>query len=380
MKTLTSLLISFLLLASCGSYKNNSCYLIGKVIDRNSTSLILNRVTDSPRNQGIQIKIDNAGYFHYKMDFEDIEAYELIFKDEFDEWRWRPILFFPDNDAIRFILHPIQMADSNKIIGSELLKKEDKFNQELFETFNTEFVFWYQEMDSLETINEIDSDYAKFILNKIDSLNKERVWFDLKYTKQELNLFGFSKFIRILYDESGRNLIPLDTLRSYLNLFQKKFPNHRYTKISQYRINVLENIKVGGTYVDFTAPDLNDVSINLSSYISKNKLTLIDLWAPWCKPSIQRSKRIMPLYEELNDKEFDVIGVVGDIRNKESYIQAIEEHKYPWTVLSEINDNNSIWEKYGIPRSGGQQVLVDNDGKILAINPPPEEIRRFIFD
>jgi len=175
------------------------------------------------------------------------------------------------------------------------------------------------------------------------------------------------------------NLIPLGTLKNYLNLFQKKYSNHRDTKIAQYRINALENIKVGGAYVDYIAPDLNDVSINLSSCISQNKLTLIDLWAPWCNPSIQRSKRILPLYEELNDKGFDVIGVVGDIRNKESYIQALEEHKYPWTVLSEINDKDNIWEKYGIPRSGGRQILVDNKGKILAINPTPNEIRRLLL-
>ena len=380
MKILISLLLGFILLASCGINQNNTCYLIGKVVDRNSTAIILNRVTDSPRSQGILVDIDSAGYFHYEMNFDDIEAYELIFKDELDRWAWRPIRFFPDNDTIRFVLYPMQMADSNKIIGSVLSEKEHKFNQELFEAFNSEFVFWYQEMDSLETINATDSDYAKFVLNNIDSLNKEWFWFDLKYAKKKHNLFGFSKLIRILREERDRNLIPLDTLKSYLNLFQQKFPNHRYTKIAQYRINALENIKVGGTYVDFTAPDLHDFSINLSSCISKNKLTLIDLWAPWCEASIQRSKRIMPLFEELNEKGFDIIGVVGDISSKESFIQEIEKHKYPWTVLSEINDKDNIWEKYGIPRSGGRQFLVDNKGKILAINPTPNELRRFILN
>jgi len=380
MRTLTYLFLSCFLLASCNLNKNNTCYLTGKVVNRNSTALILKKMTDSHMNREIEIQIDSTGCFHYELNFEFIEAYELIFKDELDRWSWRPILFFPDGDTIKFTLYSLQKADSNKIVGSELSIKENIYTQTLKDEFNDQFAFWYQKLDSLESMNETNSDYAKVVSDKIDSLNKEWFWFELRYTEKEINLYGYSKFITILHSDKDRKLFPLDTLIRYYNLFQHKFPNHPYYEISQYRINALKNIEVGGTYVDFTAPNLHDVNTTLSNYISNNKLTLLDLWAPWCEPSIQKSKNTIPLFEEFNDLGFGVIGVIGDIQSKESFIQAIEKYKYPWTMLSEINDKNNIWEKYGIPKSGGSQFLIDNTGKILAINPTPEELRKMILN
>jgi hypothetical protein len=71
---------------------------------------------------------------------------------------------------------------------------------------------------------------------------------------------------------------------------------------------------------------------------------------------------------------------IGAIRRHDQFLQSINKYKYPWTVLSEINNENDIWEKYGISKSGGSQFLVDNVGKILAINPSTEELEKIIFE
>ena len=380
MKNLRILILSCILLSSCNLNKDKTCYLTGKVIDRNSKTLILKKQTEDSRNRDIEIQIDSAGIFNYELGYAFVEAYELIFKDELEGGSWRPILFFPDNDTIRFTLYPMQMADSNKIVGSKLSLKENLLNQKIREKYYDQFNFWYQEKDSLKALNETNSDYAKTVSDKIDSIYKEVALFELKYTENEINLHGYSKFIRILRTEKDRKLFTIDTLNECRNLFLKKFPNHPYNQISQYRIDGLKNIKIGGNYVDFTAPDSIGGNITLSNYVSKNKLTLIDLWAPWCGPSIQKSKKIVPIFEEFKDSDFGVIGVVGGISSKEQFIQAIEKHKYPWTILSEISDKNNIWEKYSISKSGGSQFLVDNKGIILAINPRPDELRKMILN
>ena len=380
MKKLRVLILSCILLSSCNLNKDKTCYLTGKVINRNSTTLIIKKQTEDSRNRDIEIQIDSAGIFNYELGYVFVEAYELIFKDELEKGSWRPIHFFPENDTIRFTLYSLQMADSNKIIGSKLSLKENLLNQQIKEKYYDQFNFWYQKKDSLEALNEANSDYAKDVSDKIDSIYKEVALFELRYTENEANLYGYSKFIRILRTEKDRKLFTFDTLNKYHNLFLEKIPNHPYNLISQYRIDGLKNIKVGGNYVNFTAPDSVGKNITLSNYILKNKLTLIDLWAPWCRPSIQKSKKIVPIFEEFKGSDFGVIGVVGGISSKEQFIQAIEKHKYPWTILSEISNKNNIWEKYSISKSGGSQFLVDNKGIILAINPRPDELRKMILN
>ena len=89
-------------------------------------------------------------------------------------------------------------------------------------------------------------------------------------------------------------------------------------------------IKLGGKYIDFTAPDAEGLPHTLSKEI-EGKVALIDLWASWCGPC------------RLN--------------------------------LIELNDAGKIWEKYGIGNAGGGTFLVDKEGKILLIQPTAEEVK-----
>lgn len=374
------LVLSCVLITSCTSDKVKQCQLTGKVIDRESKSLILKKQTEDSRIREIEIQIDSAGHFKYDLNFEYVEAYELIFKDELENGAWRPTLFFPDNDKIEFTLYPMEKADSNEIIGSELSLEESEYNQLIKDNFYSKYVSWNQILDSLKNINETDTDYANVISDSINNLMQEVPQFELKYVKNNLNIYGYSKFLKILRSEKDRRLFMLDTLKNYASLLQQKFPNHPYNEISQHRLNGLININVGGNYVDFTAKDSIDNEYTISEIIIQNKVTLLDLWAPWCGPCIRKSKKALPIYEEYKDKGFGVVGVIGGINTKEKYRQAIKKYNYPWILLSEINNENNLWEKYYISKGGGGQFLVDNKGKILAINPSTEELKKYILE
>lgn len=379
MTRLIFFILSCILFAYCTSKKEKTCHLSGKVIDRNSKALILKKQTEDSQIREIEIHIDSSGFFKYDLNFQFVEAYELIFKDELLGGAWRPTLFFPDNDTIKFTLYPMQKADSNIVTGSKLSLEETVYNQIVRNTFYDKYDFWNQKEDSLKKIGEVDSYYAEAVSDSINTIMKEVGVFELQYTKKDLNIYGYSKLIEILRSEKDRKLFELDTLKTYCNLFQQKFPNHPYVQISQYRLDGLVNIKVGGNFVNFTAPDSIGRNITISDHIGQNKLTLIDLWAPWCGPCIRKSKKTVPIYEEFKDSGFGVIGVVGGISNQLDFIKAIDKHKYPWMILSEIDNANNVWEKYSISKSGGSQFLVDNCGEILAINPTPDELRGMIL-
>ena len=137
------------------------------------------------------------------------------------------------------------------------------------------------------------------------------------------------------------------------------------------------NIKQG--LVDFSAPDLEGNMVKLSDQI-KGKVALIDLWASWCGPCRRLSSSMIPIYEAFKDKGFTVVGIARENNNTDAMKKAIEQDKYPWLNLVELNDKGNIWEMYGAGNSGGCTYLVDKDGKILAIHPSAEEVTKILTE
>ena len=330
------------------------------------------------RNHGIEIPIDSTGRFNYELRFHNIEAYELIFKDERDRGAWRPIEFFPDNDKIEFSLYPMDLADSNLITGSQLSLKKDEYEKLIRDKYYSRYIYWEQRMDSLANSNEPDTDYLRIISDTMDAIGSEVAFFELRHVTDEQNIYGYSNLLRILRNEKDRHMFDIDTLKRYCSLFEEKFPDHPYNEIAQYRLNGLINIRVGGECNDFTALDMDGTAYTFSDLISGSQLTLLDLWASWCAPCIYKSQKLIPVYEKYKDSGFNVVGVVGGIASQEEYKEVVEKYNYQWLVLAEINDENKLWEKYGASKGGGGQFLIDSKGKIVAINPSPEELEKFI--
>ena len=133
-------------------------------------------------------------------------------------------------------------------------------------------------------------------------------------------------------------------------------------------------VKVGGSFIDFTAPDFSGNPVRLSEQI-KGKVALIELWASWCGPCRRSARSMIPVYEAYKDKGFTVVGIARE-RELSAGINAAKRDKYPWLNLIELEDAGKIWEKYGLGNSGGGSFLVDKDGTILAISPGAEEVKK----
>lgn len=374
----SALFLVAILIFSCDEDKRNTTFLKGKVIDRTSETLVLKKSTQDFRNSGLEITIDENGNFNHEMQYDFIEVYELIFKDELNSGMWRPVQFLPESDTIKFTLYPIEKFEENTVVGSSLSLEEDIYNQIIKDKFFNRYNLLNQKKDSLYKIGQIESDYYKSLTDSINLIITDISNFELNYFNSKTNLFGYGKFLEILRVETDRQLFDIDTLKRYANLFSKNIPNHPYNQIAQLRLDALTKVKVGGQYIDFSAKDSLGEIYTLSRFIDQNELTLIDLWAPWCAPCIKKSKAILPLYEELTDSNFQVIGVIGGIKTENQYLETLKKYNYPWIQLAEISDEHNIWEKYNISNQGGAQILVDKTGTILAINPELSELKAFI--
>lgn len=379
MKNSLYIFLGCLLLFKCQSQIENEkiCFIRGKVVNRDSEIIILIKAFEDSRYRGIEIPIKEDGTFEYRIMNSFVEEYELIFKDEREKGAWRPIAFYNDGDTIDFKLYSMSEGDNNKVAGSELVLKAPIFRQEMTELFYNEINYWEDQLYAIDTVERDKEEYSKLISNKIDSINGELVQWKIEFIKKDLSLFSYARLLDLIKQTQYKE-VSSDLLENSFDILKQKFPNHPYNSICQNLINGLSNVKIGGFYVDFKAPDRSGMPITLSEMVANNKLTLIDLWAPWCGPCIKKSKSIVPLYEDLKVRGFDVVAVVGGISTKEEFDKAVQKYNYPWATLIEVNDQNKIWEKYNILNSGGSQFLVDSAGMIRAINPKPEEIAELL--
>jgi len=371
------LILGLILLLSCTDNvpKQETCHLTGKVVGRNSTAMeLINATSGEYHIQSVTIPIDSNGVFNYDLKYKIMEAYEMAFEDELNSGAWRPVLFFPDADTIKFTLYPMKLADSNKIEGGRLSQEKSEMFNHIKNQYYVAYMTLQTRLDSLKKCNNCNPGLLTTCQRKLDSIESRALYYKLQFAKLKGDIYGFYQLLDIIRYDKDRRFYSLDTLEKYSLFFQEKFPNHPYVEILKYRFNALSNIKVGGRFVPFSAPDSTGKIWHVSDFVLKNKLTLIDLWAPWCAPCIRKSKKMIPVYEQYKDSGFSIFAVVGGINDKSSFLQSIRKFHYPWLLTSDVNDENKIWEKYGIPNAGGEEFLVDKNGIIVAINPSPIEI------
>lgn len=400
------LFLSVFLTSSKGQFEK--CTISGKVIGRSSNSLVLITTLEDPRFAKIHIPI-NDSTFTYEIDASPSQAYWLIFEDDLSEGRLMPVTIFPDQEKIQLILYDSNHSGQNKIYGGvlnkqyssftekvnsifdplvkpyndrlQVLREQDKYISPACKELNTK-IEKTQNQDSLVVLYKSSEALGEKAFTKpvqeinrhLDSIYKERYLWCYNYYDQNQNIVSYSLLMKELMYFYNPKYSDLKRLRNLVEKFSSKYPGHPYNKTAMDRINSFDRIRIGGEFIDFTLPDLQGNIITLSTAI-KGKIALIDLWATWCGPCIATSRSMIPVYNEFKNYGFTIIGVAGEIENTDQLKRTLDRERFPWVNLIELNNQNGIWTKYGIPNSGGGTFLVDKDGKILAIKPTAKEVR-----
>lgn len=400
--------------------KANRCRIEGVVVDRpNSSRIKMVKAGGDSRVTGDFISIRN-NRFVYEIDCEAGEAYQLIFTDEHDNGAWRPVTFYAEPGRVNIVAYSMERYLENKVGGTPLNEEYQKYQDDIKKifdyeplrqkrealmknnTYHTETAMaLHEEISTTKDRKKIDSLYkvrgellatnnyltpeAQAIDKEAKQLSIERSAWQLDYVKKHSSIVGYTLLLEHL--NNGISMAehyktPLDTL-AYKNLFSEvyapAYPNHVNTTKMRNILTSLDRLKVGGHFIDFTAPDLKGKPVTLSKQI-KGKVALIDLWASWCGPCRKLSESMIPIYEKYKDKGFTVIAVAREEKNTKAMEQAIEKHKFPWINLVELNDKGRIWEKYGVGNAGGSTFLVDANGKILAVSPDAKQVEKILSE
>lgn len=410
----TALLTGIVLSGLFTGNAQQTIVLKGIVIGRNSKALYLLSRTQSTRSENkIEIPVVNSR-FQYTLKTTELEAYQLIFKDELDAGVWRHIAFFPDTTTVEFRLYEMAKADNNEVKGGSVnreyyrmekerktlftppfnrliaqeqaLIKKDQFYSPAYMELNAQLRKLsaiedrqpiYEKRHQLEKKGEHLTAQGMKIRLSLDSLNREIANWKYLQIDQAPNLAKYYMIVEDMQYRAKEDSTVLRLIQDCYIKYTRTFPHHKYTKLVTDGLSGLLQIYPGKPFVDFTAPDLNGKEYRLSALI-EGKTALIDLWGSWCGPCIVKSRQVVPLYEKYQPKGFTVVGVAREFDNTDELLKRLKIEKFNWLNLLELDDKNGIWNKYTVPNGGGLTVLVDKAGKIVAVDPTAEEIEQYL--
>ncbi|WP_084625641.1 TlpA disulfide reductase family protein [Salinimicrobium xinjiangense] len=330
-----------ILFSACNHSSPN--YLTGKVTDPQIQSLLLLGINQDMRFDSIiEIPVKN-GKFHYQFEFDQPMAFDLMLGSakENGGGRFMP-LFLQDSD-VELTVHPEEDFKKNKVQGGKLNEEYKSFQNYIDSISSKKHDFKFEDElalgDSHIRINSSIVSYYLFLSN----------------------LIYFPEFV------------DLRKAKVYYKDLSESNKMHPYNELAKNLLEAMENVKIGNEYIDFSAPDMNGDEFKLSTEI-EGKVALLNLWATWCGPCIKKSREVVPIYEKYKDQDFALINVAGEFRDTQRLEKFFENEKWPGINLVELDRQNNIWQKYGVDGAGGGMFLIDQTGKLIAINPSSEEI------
>ena len=108
---------------------------------------------------------------------------------------------------------------------------------------------------------------------------------------------------------------------------------------------------------------------------SQSKVTIINFWASWCGPCIKSlDQTIIPLYNEYDRTEVNVIGISNDIK-EEKWRAAIEKYNIPWVNI--WDQDRSLVRAYQVPAIP-TYFLVNQKGIIIASNVYANQLKSVV--
>lgn len=385
--------------------KKIHCHIEGKVVNNPAYSrlMLMPEGTDPRVREWISIPVRD-GKFSYDLYTDKEEPYELYAWSDNLQGSWYPTSFFSENGKVELTLRLGDQAPeiySDSPLTKELLRFKRETDELFFnslrderEKMEEENKIWapeaaalkaesektqdeerrkeiFQRMHQLDAEDKVYTEEFKALQKKSREVNSKYRAYEREYILSKPTMVGLyllmQQIMRMRDSEEGSDVIHI-----YKTEYADQFADNPMTDYVKLWIASRE-IKVGGKFIDFTAPDLEGLHHTLSKEI-EGKVALIDLWASWCGPCRRSSISMIPVYEAYKDKGFTIVGVARE-RRAEDMKTAIAKDKYPWLNLIELNDAGKIWEKYGVGNAGGGTFLVDKEGKILLIQPTAEEVK-----
>jgi len=112
---------------------------------------------------------------------------------------------------------------------------------------------------------------------------------------------------------------------------------------------------------NFTLPDLNGQQQSFSQW--NNKVVLLNFWATWCPPCRREMPDFIDVYNENKDKDFIVVGVGTD--DKQKIAEFVKKLGVTYPILAGGRSAMQVSYQYG-NKSGAlpYSIIIDKQGII----------------
>ena len=116
---------------------------------------------------------------------------------------------------------------------------------------------------------------------------------------------------------------------------------------------------------DFELDSTDGQSVQLSDYLAKKDVVLIDFWATYCDPCLASMPHLDKLYRKYKDKGFVVLGISIDGPDSVAQVKT-EVAKLGVTFPILLDQDTRVVALYNPKTSAPYSVLIGRDGHIRA--------------
>ncbi len=343
------------LLSSCGS-QENKFELIGKADVADGTKIY---VLQADQNNQPYIK-DSTTVQSNSFKFQGISSTPQISYIQVEGVNGY-VLAILENGDIKADLFKDSISKS-KVYGT---KSNDDFIK-----YKSETKFLVDDMNNIsyeaqDAIMTGDVTTAMELEKEYNSKEREVMLYEWDFIVDNLDSYMSALLLEVFMIENKVNKDSIiDVYESFSNRIKVSDVGKNIADLlSQFE----DPIELGEIAPDFTAPSIDGSNVTLSAELKKNKVTLVDFWAAWCRPCRVENPNLVRLYKKYNKEGFNIIGVSLD-RTKEQWEQAVIDDNLPWIQVSNLNFwNDPIARRYSI-RAIPQSYLLNKDGLVMGKN------------
>lgn len=269
------------------------------------------------------------------------------------------VKLFVENSNIK-VFNSAHLPDEVEVTGSKSDADLDVLQKKERELLTKKNMIW---LEFVNAKKEKKQRKAEALKRRYNRMNDSLYVFTRDFVYVNPESVGASYFIYYLMLTQKFDSKKLEPI---VALFDPSISETYYMKYIKEEMLLSQRLTLGMEAYDFSLPSLNDQLVSLSDL--KGKHVYVDFTATWCETCVSQRKELRRLYDKYHEVGLEIVSVYLD-KDKDIWTERVAEDSLPWIQVCDFKYWESPVTKYYRVQKIPYGVLIDGDGKLVAINP-----------